>query len=63
MTIIICSGWRYLTGTFVASSNVKKSAPNTHYNLQRAVIPEKLSQKNSLQRAGTAAGVFRQFEA
>ncbi len=37
---IICNGLLYLTETFAASWKFRKSAPNDHYSLQRACIPD-----------------------
>jgi hypothetical protein len=34
------------------ASNLKKSAPNGHYYLQKAITPNQITQQNSLQAAG-----------
>jgi hypothetical protein len=35
-----------------ASSNLKKNAPNGHFNLQRTVVPDWITQQEGLKRAG-----------
>jgi hypothetical protein len=37
------------------SSNLKKSALNSHYYLQRAVTPDQITQQNSLHAEGRRA--------
>jgi hypothetical protein len=37
---------------FWQASNLKKSAPNSYFYLQRAVTPDQITQQNSFQKAG-----------
>ncbi len=56
---VICSQRAMLPiqfGVTACLQILKNSTPNGHYYLQRAVTPDQITQKNSLQRAGGHKG-------
>jgi hypothetical protein len=51
----VCQAWQPAAdndGYLVQLQIKKKSAPNGHYYLQRAVTPDQINHQNILQRAG-----------